>query len=99
MLTPLVLLLGLAVATCVIAYVADNLGKKLGKKRVSMWGLRPRQTATLLTMASGLGIMLVTLFVLLGLWGPLRHALLSYDRVRANSRELSQQNMALQTNL
>jgi len=99
MLTPIILLLGLAVATCIIAYVADNLGKKLGKKRVTLWGLRPRQTATLLTMASGLGIMLVTLFVLLALWGPLRHALLSYDRVRADSQELNARNAELQRNL
>ncbi len=58
--TPLFLLVGLMIATAVIAYWSDNLGKKLGKKRVSLLGLRPKQTATLITIASSLVIMLVT---------------------------------------
>src|ERR1017187_2561151 len=61
MLTPLYLLFGLTAATCVIAYWADNLGKKLGKKRISLFNLRPRQTATLISMASSVGIMILTL--------------------------------------
>lgn len=88
MLTPFVLLFGLTVATAVIAYWSDNLGKKLGKKRVSLFGLRPRTTATLLTVASSWGIMLFTLGVLLGLWSPLRHALLRYDWLRDRTYKL-----------
>ncbi|HEX9996784.1 MAG TPA: DUF3084 domain-containing protein [Abditibacterium sp.] len=83
MLTPLILFLGLTVATAVIAYWSDNLGKKLGKKRVSLFGLRPRTTATILTISSSWAIMLFTLAFLLATVAPLRRALFRYDRDRA----------------
>ena len=93
--TLLFLLLGLTLATCVIAYWSDNLGKKLGKKRISLLGLRPRQTATVITIGSSLIIMLGTLLSLLGIYAPLRHALFRYDAERANNRRLSTKNTQL----
>jgi uncharacterized protein (DUF3084 family) len=42
-------------------------------------GLRPRQTATLISMATSVGIMLLTLAVLLASSASLRNALLNYD--------------------
>lgn len=94
--TPLFLLLGLTLATCVIAYWSDNLGKKLGKKRVTMFGLRPRQTATFITMASSVCIMLFTFAALLAANSSLRGALLHYNDLRANNKELAKNNRALQ---
>lgn len=93
--TPLILFLGLTVATCVIAYWADNLGKKLGKKRISLFGLRPRQTATLISMVSSWGIMLLTLGVLLVFFSDLRHALLDFDRIREQNQVMRRQRNAL----
>jgi len=92
--TPLILIFCLVVATCVIAYWSDNLGKKLGKKRISLFGLRPRQTATLLSMASSVGIMLFTLTVLLVFSGSVRNALLYYDQVRADLNQAKGENAA-----
>ena len=83
MLTIFVLFVGLTLATAVIAYWSDNLGKKLGKKRVSLWGMRPRTTATFLTIASSWLIMLFTLCVMLVIFPPLRRSLLRYDEVKA----------------
>ncbi len=88
MLTIFVLFVGLTLATAVIAYWSDNLGKKLGKKRVSLWGMRPRTTATFLTIASSWLIMLFTLGVMLGIFPPLRHALLRFDEVKAQEQGL-----------
>lgn len=82
MLTPFVLFVALMIATAFIAHWSDNLGKKLGKKRVSLFGLRPRTTATVLTIVSSWGIMFFTLLVLLGVFAPLRNALLQYDAER-----------------
>ena len=90
MLTILVLLVGLTLATAVIAYWSDNLGKKLGKKRVSLWGMRPRTTATFLTIASSWVIMIFTLGVMLALFKPLRQALLKYDEVKASVNDLKE---------
>lgn len=96
MLTPLYLLIGLTVATCVIAYWADNLGKKLGKKRISLFGLRPRQTATLISMASSVGIMMLTLVVLIAFNSSLRRALFRYDYINSQNQDLTFQAVRLQ---
>jgi len=88
MLTPVILGIGLLLATAVIAYWSDNLGKKLGKKRVTIFGLRPRQTATIITIVSSWCIMLVTVLALLAVYAPLRNALLHYDRERAANLQL-----------
>ena len=95
--TPLFLLVGLMSATAVIAYWSDNLGKKLGKKRVSLLGLRPKQTATLITIASSLLIMLVTFGTMLVVYKPLSDALLHYDSVRDQSVLLERQNQNLES--
>lgn len=86
--TPIILVLGLTIATCVIAYWSDNLGKKLGKKRLSLFGLRPRQTATVISMVTSVGIMALTLIVLLASSVSLRNALLNYDELRAQLNKL-----------
>ena len=89
MLTIFVLFVGLTLATAVIAYWSDNLGKKLGKKRVSLWNMRPRTTATFLTIASSWVIMVFTLVVLLAIYSPLRQALWHYQSVKDQERKLS----------
>lgn len=47
-----------------VAYIADGLGRKIGKKRLSPFGLRPRHTATLLTILSGVLIPLLTVGII-----------------------------------
>jgi hypothetical protein len=91
MLTPLALFLGLLAATAFIAHWSDNLGKKLGKKRVSVFGLRPRTSATILTVVSSWAIMGFTLVALLLAVVPLRTALFHFDEERARfNREREQ---------
>jgi len=87
MLTPLALFLGLLAATAFIAHWSDNLGKKLGKKRVSVFGLRPRTSATILTVVSSWGIMALTLVALLLAVAPLRIALFSYEQQLTSFKE------------
>ena len=50
-----------------IAYGGDYLGLKLGKKRLSLFGLRPRSTASLVGIALGALTALLTFAVLLAL--------------------------------
>jgi uncharacterized protein (DUF3084 family) len=95
--TPIILVLGLVLATCVIAYWSDNLGKKLGKKRISLMGLRPRQTATLISMVSSVAIMLVTLIILTLFSESVRNALLYYDDVKRDNNSLKRNNDSLRT--
>lgn len=83
-----ILIFALVVATCIIAYIADNIGKNLGKKRISIFGLRPRQTATLISMAASVAVMLLTVAILMLASASLRNALLRYD---AEKREANRQ--------
>jgi uncharacterized protein (DUF3084 family) len=71
------------------------MGKKLGKKRISLLGMRPRQTATALTMASSVGIMFVTLLVLSLFSRQVRSALLRVDTYAERNIELRDRNQAL----
>ncbi len=45
----------------VIAYVGDIVGRRMGRKRLSLFGMRPRHTAIAISVISG---MLITVFVL-----------------------------------
>lgn len=90
-----ILLIGLVIATSFIAYWADNLGKKLGKKRISLFGIRPKQTATLISIFSSVAIMLLTVGVLLATFSNLRNALLRYDSAKRTATELRGENSEL----
>ena len=48
----------------VVAYIADNLGRTLGKKRLTLFHLRPRHSATVMTVAAGMLIPLITVIFL-----------------------------------
>lgn len=55
------ILILLLLALCgFIAYLGDLLGRRLGKKRLSVFGLRPKHTAILLTIVTGVVIAAVT---------------------------------------
>ncbi len=97
--TPLYLLLGLGVATAAISYWSDQLGMKLGKKRITLLGLRPRQTATLISILSSLAIMIVTLAVMLLVYSPLKNALFRYDSERERNQQLTSNSLALQRSI
>lgn len=53
--------LGLMVLGAVIAYVGDRIGTRIGKKRLSILGLRPKNTAVIVTVVTG---MLITATIL-----------------------------------
>ena len=54
----------LAVMGGLIAYIADKLGSKIGKKKLSVFGLRPHDTSVLLTVLSGVLISLLSIGIL-----------------------------------
>lgn len=54
----------LAVMGGVIAFIADKLGSKIGKKKLSVFGLRPHDTSVLLTVLSGVLIALFSVGIL-----------------------------------
>lgn len=59
--------LALAVFVCVcgfIAYAGDVLGRRMGKRRLSLFGLRPRHTAIVTTTITGMLIAVFTIAVM-----------------------------------
>ena len=62
--TPYLFLAAMIVIGGFVAWVADSLGRKIGKKRLSFMGLRPRYTATLLTVGAGILIPILTIAAL-----------------------------------
>lgn len=79
-----------------LAYVADSLGRKLGKKRLSMFGLRPRYTATVLTVAAGIVIPFLTILTLFALSGDVREWLIRGQRAIQENKKLIRDNDSLQ---
>lgn len=90
-----VLAIGLLVAICgLIAYVGDLLGRRMGKRRLSLWGLRPRHTAILFTIGTGMLIAVFSLAVLMGLSVGIRRAVLQGEALLRENRALRQDNRA-----
>ncbi len=55
-----IILIGVMIATGgAIAFIGDKLGTKIGKKRLSIFGLRPRHTSMIITVITGI---LITAF-------------------------------------
>lgn len=69
-----------------IAYFADHVGKKLGKKRLSVFGLRPRHTAAAGTVLVGIVISTFTIAAVLIISSDMRQSLLEGAKIR---RELA----------
>ncbi|MDR0765027.1 MAG: DUF3084 domain-containing protein [Synergistaceae bacterium] len=57
------LIIMIAAVSAIVSYVGDTLGKKIGKKRISLLGLRPRHTSTVITVFTGIAVALLTLAV------------------------------------
>lgn len=83
----------------IIAYSGNRVGKYIGKRRLTLFHLRPRHTATIITIFSGVLIALLTAGVLLLISQDARTALLGLDRlqgeIKERSRELGTANEAL----
>jgi hypothetical protein len=60
-------LIGILVALSVaVSYVGDVLGMKIGKRRVSLFGLRPKYTSRVITSCTGVAVAMLTLFIAAG---------------------------------
>lgn len=82
----LILVLAVLLLGGVIATVGDRIGTKVGKARLSLFNLRPRKTATLVTILTGVIVAASTLGILLGTSGPLRTGIFEYERIQRDRR-------------
>ena len=83
----------------VIAYLADIYGKKLGKKRFSLWGMRPRHTAAVSTVFLGMSLSILTIGLVTLFSSPVRHWILEGRKSLAQLQVLNTQLNSLHAQL
>jgi uncharacterized protein (DUF3084 family) len=92
--TGYILILAVLLLGGVIATVGDRLGTRIGKARLSLFNLRPRKTATLVTILTGTVVSATTLGILFAASEYLRTGVFELDsiqsRLRRTKAELAQ---------
>ena len=71
----------------VIAFIGDRLGTKIGKKRLSIFGLRPRHTSIVITIFTGVCITTLTFGVMAAASENVRTALFGMERLNRSMQE------------
>jgi len=77
------------IASTAVAWVGDVIGMKLGKKRITLFNMRPKYTTRLISVLTGMGIAIVTLFVSAMASESVRVALFDMKYVKAQIETLS----------
>ena len=75
----------------IIAFLGDRIGSKVGKKRMTLFGLRPKYTSVIVTIISGVLISLSTVAVMAVVNENVRVALLGLSKLQAQMNDLNQE--------
>lgn len=93
------LILAILILGGIIATLGDRIGTKVGKARLSIFKLRPRDTATVVTIATGGMISASTLGILLLLSSQLRDGLFRLESIRSELSSSQEQKQKIETEL
>jgi len=91
MATGYVLVLAVLILGGVIATLGDRIGMRVGKARLSLFNLRPRQTATVVSILTGGVISASTLALLFGVSQQLRTGVFELERIQEDLSEAEQE--------
>ena len=72
----------------VIAFIGDRIGTRVGKRRMTLWGLRPRYTSIIITILTGILIAGSTMGVITSISFDARTALFGMEEVKRQTRAL-----------
>jgi uncharacterized protein (DUF3084 family) len=72
-----------------IAFIGDRIGTRVGKRRLTLWGLRPRYTSIIITILTGILIAGSTIGVLTVTSYDVRTALFGMEALKKQTRELA----------
>src|SRR5690554_6717853 len=89
------LVLGLVVLAGVIAFAGDRLGTYVGRRRLSLFGTRPKRTGQIVGVLAGILIMLTTLGVLALAFENATDTLLNFQRTLEELNRLQVQERVL----
>jgi uncharacterized protein (DUF3084 family) len=84
--TGYILILAVLLLGGIIATVGDRLGTRIGKARLSLFNLRPRKTATLVTILTGTIVSATTLGILFAASEYLRTGVFELDSIQSKLR-------------
>lgn len=85
------LILTLIAFSGVLAYLGDVLGMRIGKKRISLFGLRPRNTSRLITAITGMIISVAILITMTVISENVRTALFSMKFIQRQLQSLTRE--------
>ena len=89
----------LAITGGAIAYIGDKLGTKVGKKKLTMFGLRPKHTSIVVTIITGILITVSTIGILTLVSRDVRTALFGMEALKTELSALSSEVVAQNTEL
>lgn len=87
----IVLIVTLILVSGIIAYIGDLTGFRIGKKKISIFGLRPHRTAVFVTIITGIVISILTITILSIISHDVRTALFGLDELRERQYELTRE--------
>ncbi len=74
-----------------IAFIGDNVGRKIGKKRISLLKLRPKYTAIIITIFTGITISVISITILSLVSQDARTALFGLEKLKKELNILSEE--------
>lgn len=86
-----VMLIVLSVMGGIIAYLGDKIGSRVGKRKIKLFGLRPKYTSILVTILTGISIAVITLGVMSILSENVRIALFGMHQLQMQKAQLEAQ--------
>jgi uncharacterized protein (DUF3084 family) len=87
----LILIFTVIIISGLIAFIGDWVGLKIGKKRVTIFGLRPHHTAIVITIISGILIAIITVTMLAISSNDVRTALFGMEELKEKLSYLSRE--------
>lgn len=87
----IIIVLVLMVMGGLIAFLGDKIGSKVGKKRLTLFGLRPKYTSIIVTIISGTLISFFTVAVMAVVNENIRVALFCLNKLKGEMNELNRE--------
>lgn len=89
----------IAIVAGVIAYIGDRVGHQVGRKRLTMFGLRPKYTSTIVAVVTGMLIAVSVTVLALIASQQVRTAFFRLGQINARINDLQAQALAMQKDL
>ncbi|MGB8266668.1 MAG: DUF3084 domain-containing protein [Candidatus Velthaea sp.] len=88
-------IVGFMVVAGLVAYIGDRVGHQVGRRRLTLFGLRPKYTSTIVAVATGMVIALTVILAGLALSSVFRNAVFRLGAVNAEIAALQSQAVVL----